>query len=568
MALLLNVPYTIFMDRTNVTDSGYTYNGQNYVNQTKVDSQGNNYTVAVPSTISSSTIATPTATIPVTQPTYNTGTQQSQATQAGAYTGTTAQVQADAQLKAQQDAYTSANSDLAKLEASMGGKGADLVTAYNQQDASGNSVNSLAGKLRALNAQSMALGLDNQAKTQREINNATGQNITQSAVTRNTADATRENLINQASIAMQSAIVSADYQTAKSYADQIVDAKYDQKLADIEAAKTNIQNAQFSFTQAEKKVAEATTARLNKEKQDYEKKIADEKAVSDVGMTLRKYGVADSIVKDVLASKDINEAMIKAGNNLQDPKAKLEIANIRSEIALRDAQARKADREAIITKEPTPAEKKALAAAVTQAEGSRQAAQDKIEAVDSILSLDTGISSRVGSTLFSRGILGPTLASAGAGALASSIVPGVGTVVGGIVGGVLGASKGVASSVSGQGQQVSGAVHQLTAGLTLKELTDAKSNGATFGALSDGERSMLAAAATKLNDWEIKDDKGNPTGYWNIDEANFRKELKTIQDLNKKALLKSQGTLIAPDESTQLDSMFQPEQPTANQYYQ
>lgn len=497
-------------------------------------------------------IANPVSTVPSTAPVFSDlAGQEAQAK--AAYD------QANAQAK--QD-----SADVAASKALLGMQGQDLI---NARDTSG--ATKLYNQLSDINAQ--AVGLQNEAQAIPIANRLQYQQGgiagTESQVKNVNYDQLQQNALKALSLGQQAAIVSGQYDKAKNYADQIVNAKYDKIKADIDAKLSNLQSLEkYTLAPAEKKLAEATTARLNKEKADAEKKMADEKAVSDVGMTLRKYGVADSIVKDVLASKDINEAMIKAGNNLQDPKAKLEIANIRSEIALRDAQARKADREAIITKEPTPAEKKALAAAVTQAEGSRQAAQDKIEAVDSILSLDTGISSRVGSTLFSRGILGPTLASAGAGALASSIVPGVGTVVGGIVGGVLGASKGVASSVSGQGQQVSGAVHQLTQGLTLAELQKAKANGATFGALTAPELSLLAQSATKLNDWEIKDDKGNPTGYWNIDEANFRKELKTIQDLNKKALLKSQGTLIAPDESTQLDSMFQQEQPTANQYYQ
>lgn len=558
------------MDRTNVTDKGYTYNGQNYTNQTRTDSQGNQYTVAIPTAISASSLQTPQASLPITQPQYNTATQQSQIGQASAYVNNaynTAQSQADQALQAQQDAYKNANTDVALLQSQMGGKGQDLVNAYNQQDQTGQSVNTLAAKLRQLNAQSQALGLDTMAKQQQEINNATGQNITQAAVQRNTADATRQNLIDTARIAMESAIVKADYDTAKSYADQMVQAKYDQKLADIEAAKTNLESIKYSLTSAEKKVAEATAQRLEKEKRDYEKKMADEQAVSNIGVTLRKYGVSDSIVKDVLSSKSINEALIKAGNNLQDPKALAEIKQINAEVRLKNAQADKLDREAQLTKEPSATEKKAAALAVTQAKSSAQAAHDKIETIDNILTYDAGISSRVGPNILSRGITGPAIGGAATGAAAASVIPGVGTLVGGAVGGILGAGKGIGAAVSGQGQQLSGAVHQLTAGLTLKELQDAKANGATFGSLTDGERNMLAAAATKLNDWEIKDDKGNPTGYWNIDESSFRQELKTIQELNKKALLKSQGTLISSDESSQLDSLFTPEQPSASQYY-
>jgi hypothetical protein len=271
------------MDRTNETSKGYSYGGQNFTYQTKTDSQGNNYQVALPSTISTDSLATPPATIPVTQPQYNTATQQTQAGQAQAYTSGALADAENLQKQneiAQRNEISYARSDLGKLQSEIGGKGQDLLTAYNQQDETGNSVNSLAGKLRTLNAKSQAFGLDTLAKQQQEINNATGQNITQTAVTRNTADATRQNLIDTARIAMESAIVKADYDTAKSYADQIVEAKYDQKLADIEAAKTNIDNIKENLTATEKKLADATTARLNKEQKDYEKKMADEKDVA------------------------------------------------------------------------------------------------------------------------------------------------------------------------------------------------------------------------------------------------------------------------------------------------
>lgn len=293
------------MERTNVTDKGYTFNNQNFANETRTDSQGNNYTVAIPTAISSSSL-TPQTPINVTQPVYNTNGQQTQANTASAYTNSAF---ADAENLQKQNEITQrnelsfANSDLGQLQREVGGKGTDLVSAYNQQDASGNSVNSLAGKLRTLSARSQALGIDNLAKGQAEINKATGQNITSTAVQRNTADVTRENLINQASIAMESAILKADYDTAKSYADQMVDAKYDQKLADIEAAKTNIDNIKENLTATEKKRAEATTQRLEKEKQDYEKKIAEEKTIEKLMIDASSVAPADVLqrAKDIQA---------------------------------------------------------------------------------------------------------------------------------------------------------------------------------------------------------------------------------------------------------------------------
>lgn len=522
----------------------------------------------IPTAISASSLATPQSPIPVTQPNYNISGLTSQAAQAGAYTNnaaTTAQQQAEAfakqQEQASRDSLTQANSTLGALQASSGSKGADIASAYNQAGTGGQSVNTLADRLRQLNAQSTALGYENTIIPSQLQNQVAGQGVTDRGLAPLQAGAIRNNLIQQATIAMQSAIVSADYESAKNYADQIVEAKYSQKLADIEAAKTNIANIQDQLTAAEKKTAQATLERLNNDKLNQELQRDQEKNISDIGLTLRKYGVADSVVNDVLNnSSSVNDALIRAGNNLQDPRAKLELQSLRADIAYKEAQARKADREATLSKEPTVAEKKASAQAVASAQASRQAAQDKVETVDTILNYNLGINARVGTNVLTRGIVGPAIG----GAIAGAPLGPVGAVVGAFAAG----GKGIASSVSGQGQQLSGAVHQLTSGLTLQTLIDAKQNGATFGSLTDGERVLIASAATKLNDWEIKDAKGNPTGYWNIDEKSFKQEIKVIQDISKRALLKSQGTLISSDESSQLDGYFQEEQPTANQYYQ
>lgn len=71
-------------------------------------------------------------------------------------------------------------------------------------------------------------------------------------------------------------------------------------------------------------------------------------------------------------------------------------------------------------------------------------------------------------------------------------------------------------------------IDQLTSQLTLDKLIEAKKNGATFGALSDGERQVLASAATKINTWRIPGDNGKTLGYATT-ETDFKNELDTIK---------------------------------------
>jgi len=72
-------------------------------------------------------------------------------------------------------------------------------------------------------------------------------------------------------------------------------------------------------------------------------------------------------------------------------------------------------------------------------------------------------------------------------------------------------------------------VQQITSQLTMDSLINAKAQGATFGALSEGELKLLEAAASKLNTWAIKDKSGNVTGY-SVDPATFKRELDRINN--------------------------------------
>lgn len=85
------------------------------------------------------------------------------------------------------------------------------------------------------------------------------------------------------------------------------------------------------------------------------------------------------------------------------------------------------------------------------------------------------------------------------------------------------------SLFTGSKQNFIGSIEQLREGLTLETLQQAKANGATFGGLSDGERITLAAAATKIGSWAVKNKSGEVTGY-NVDETSFKKELDTINN--------------------------------------
>lgn len=528
------------------TADGYNFGGTSYKNEERTDSQGNKYSVAIPisSVLSQAPQAqfqTPTPQTPVN---YNSMTSDI----ATPY---------DFAVQNYQQNQVNASSDVSNLMNTLSGK-----SAFESQTNEALGLNKANEEYIKKAAEISALGKKAAEAQQENISQGRQLGSVGSFVAGQGAEIERNRAIKALSLGAELDAIQGNVEVAKSKVKQVVDAQYaDKELALANKLKMFELNQSIlgNLTSQQQKSFEQAKYKVEQEQKRLDEEKETKKDISNIGLTLRKYGVSDSVVKDVLGSSSINDALIKAGNNLQDPQAKLELQSLKADIALKYAQIAKTNREAQLSKEPTATENKAQALAVTQAKASAQAAQDKIDAVNTALNYNAGISARVGTNIFSRGIVAPIVGGAVAGVGAGPL--------GALAGGVAAGSTGIKSSLTGQGQQLSGTVHQLTSGLTLQNLIDAKKNGATFGALSDGERQLLASSATKLNDWEIKDKNGVGTGYWNVDEKSFRTELKTIQDLSKKALLQSQGTLISPDENTQLDSMFQDTNNSAGDYF-
>lgn len=98
-------------------------------------------------------------------------------------------------------------------------------------------------------------------------------------------------------------------------------------------------------------------------------------------------------------------------------------------------------------------------------------------------------------------------------------------------------------------------VEQLTQQLTLDQLVNAKANGATFGALSEGELNLLSRSATKINTWAIKDGAGNVTGY-NANESDFKAELNKINNFQKLDYVLKGGTPASVGVQEQTDGTY------------
>jgi surface antigen len=105
-------------------------------------------------------------------------------------------------------------------------------------------------------------------------------------------------------------------------------------------------------------------------------------------------------------------------------------------------------------------------------------------------------------------------------------------------------------------QEFIASVEQLVQQETIDKLIQSKAAGATYGALSDGEREMLAKAASKIGSWRITKD-GKVTGYA-ISEDAMKRELQTIRDLAQKARDRILGdSIILPPGQISDDDAYQ-----------
>lgn len=259
------------------------------------------------------------------------------------------------------------------------------------------------------------------------------------------------------------------------------------------------------------------------------------------------------------SSKTFQSDYAKAKTDFANLQGKVVMSPVaRLDIAFKQLQLAKAQKELSLLGEPTPAETKAIKAALKEANASIPVMQDKIDAVDA-LKTNAGLSSRVGTNFLSRtpqgkGILG-TLGKITAGIIKAPLTLGAGTFAD------------ISASITGAGQNFAGGVHKLVGGLTLQELIAAKARGATFGALSDSELRILANSATAISDWEIKDKDNKGIGIWNIDEASFKKELDTIKTLTQRAIIQTQGGVFSNEESSLLDELYGAETVSPANYY-
>lgn len=445
------------------------------------------------------------------------------------------------QLTDKQASQEEAGSDIVKLMEGITNKTADIAVANKEAgvDTERENLVKATTLLSDLNAQATSLNREAQAipLITQERNRNTG--ATDRGVAPQDTGALRQNAIKALSIAQQSDIAFAAatgsqmrLQAAKDKAQQIIDLKY-KPLEDALAIKEKQYELNKDVLSVyDKKRTEALTLAIDKEKTALADKKALEKGNADKVSEYAKYAMdaGQSDIAGQISALDTSSKTFK--QDLATLQAKIKNPMMALDIAIKQANLAKIQKETRLLGEPTATEKKAMAAALTEAKTSLPAMYDKLDTID-LLKKSTGLKSRVGANILSR-------KSPGFWGGAKNLVTGIG----------------VLDDATGASKDFAAGVQNLTEGLTLDNLIAAKERGATFGALSEGELRLLAASATRINNWELKDDKGKGRGIWDIDEASFNREMDNIKRLTQRAIELKEGTLISPEERSLLDDAY------------
>lgn len=456
------------------------------------------------------------------------------------YTSTIATTLADLtnlqnQEQAKVDAKTAEGKSLASsqanLQALLGGKEADRQKALTDTGAT-----AAYNQIQDINAQ--ATGLLNEAKAipiQVE-NQAMGTGATEAGIAPITSARLRDNALKALSLGQQAAIATANYDKAKNYADQIVNAKYDQIQADINAKITNLQALKdFDLSPAQEKARLAREERLNAEKQVNEDKRTNEKALSDLVIKASSQGAPSALLeKAKLATNPMQAATILGAYAGDYWETKLKIAQYNKTLA--ETAKTNAERE------------NAGSTTVGGVPGNSPAQSWLSQYNSGAMSLED-IYSKIGSSKTAE-VTKNQLASLIAAQGGKRVLPMddsqvaaideqiknindlIGTsgynykvISGALQGGALGFG-GLATGAKGDALAIA---RNLVSNQTLQSLADAKAKGITFGALSEAELSAVANAASRIASKVIKDESGQITGF-SGSESGFKDDLVKIKE--------------------------------------
>lgn len=293
----------------------------------------------------------------------------------------------------------------------------------------------------------------------------------------------RDNAINSLVLSAQADVARGRFNAANSRIDRAVKAKFEPMQAQLDAKQFNLARLDEAVREGKVDLDASQERKFNLQVSQ----VAQEKSALDEAVAMQTNILRNqppSNIRHALLKAQTKEE-INAIPGIQDyllsPEEKLDMelkrAQIRKTLASIDPGGRSSD-------------------SVDEMLSVNQATEQKLDLIDRILDNKRGLEGATGTTIFGRGVLG-----------------------------------GASSILSGEQQRFAADIGQLISRESLDNLIDIKKQGATFGALSDGERRAVADAATSLSGFAIYDDNGVFTGRFNAAPKDVIDELERIQKL-------------------------------------
>ena len=389
----------------------------------------------------------------------------------------------------------------------------------------------------------------------------------------------RDSLQKQADLSVIQMAIQGRYDSARNIADRSINARISQDQKEIDISREMYNRNASLFTLAESRAFESAQADRQRA---LDKEALDLKTLSDTkleAMKMAQMNGAPSSVLQAIQSATSPEQVISAGGQYA--------VTDMLDRQLKQAQLRAANQTT--TTKPTlqnfgtsdnPNWKQynsttggwgdvsGIDSTPTSNALGNAIAKSKVDNINNILN-SNALGSVVGPSSLARtqpglwgaakrffsGALSGGTVGAGVGAVAGGFGAIPGAIIGALTTGVVNTLRGAPSELTGARQSFVGSVEQMRAELTKEKLAQAKGQGVTFGALSDGERGLIANAATKLGTWavHVDGDKDKPVIGYNIDEKSFKKEMDVINYFTKlDAVIKgatpeSVGAVTQPD---------------------
>jgi len=242
-----------------------------------------------------------------------------------------------AEVDAWREKARSGSSTVSNLQALLGGKTEDINKTY--QDTG---VTALYGQLSDLNAQATGLRNEAAAIPIQIQNEFAGRGVTEGGVAPISSARLRDNALKSLSLGQQAAIANSNYDKAKVYADSLIEAKYSKITAEIEAAKTNLDNLrQFDLTPAENRLLKTQEMAQNAKLTALQAAKDNEKSVQDLIIKAAGQGADQATLKRAGSAKTPQEAAIALGQwagdywqnkALEDAYKKQQSANAQTQI--------------------------------------------------------------------------------------------------------------------------------------------------------------------------------------------------------------------------------------------